>query len=78
MRGHFGDRPGLNYHESPYEAITGADALEIVTEWSEYRTPDFVHMKNLMRAQVVFDGRNIYDPKQMRNRGFTYDGIGIG
>jgi UDPglucose 6-dehydrogenase len=78
VRGHFGDRPGLNYHESPYEAITGVDALAIVTEWSEYRTPDFVHMKNLMRAQVVFDGRNIYDPKQMRNRGFTYDGIGIG
>lgn len=78
VRAHFGQRPGLHYHESPYEAITGADALAIVTEWSEYRTPDFVHMKNLMRQPIVFDGRNIYDSKQMRTRGFVYDGIGIG
>ena len=48
-----------------------------MTEWSEYRTPDFVHMKNLMRQPIVFDGRNIYDPNQMRNRGFVYDGIGV-
>lgn len=78
VRAHFGQRAGLHCHESPYEAVTGADALAIVTEWSEYRTPDFVHMKNLMRQPIVFDGRNIYDPKQMRTRGFIYDGIGIG
>jgi len=77
VRAHFGDRPGLEYCDSPYQTITSADALAIVTEWSEYRTPDFVHMKHLMKRPVIFDGRNIYDARQMRNRGFEYDGIGI-
>ncbi len=77
VRAHFGDRSGLEYCDSPYQTVTDADALAIVTEWSEYRTPDFVHMKHLMKRPVIFDGRNIYDAKQMRNRGFEYDGIGI-
>jgi UDPglucose 6-dehydrogenase len=77
VRALLGDRPGLQYCEHQYDAVSEADALAIVTEWGEYRTPDFNHMKSLMKRPIVFDGRNIYDPKQMRQRGFEYDGIGI-
>ncbi|MNC95814.1 UDP-glucose 6-dehydrogenase TuaD [compost metagenome] len=48
----------------------------VVTEWNEFRRPDFDKMKTLMRVPVVFDGRNIYDPKKMKERGFVYYGIG--
>jgi UDPglucose 6-dehydrogenase len=77
VRALLGDRSGLQYCEHQYDAVSEADALAIVTEWGEYRTPDFNHMKSLMKRPIVFDGRNIYDPKQMRQRGFEYDGIGI-
>ncbi|MEK6778538.1 MAG: UDP-glucose/GDP-mannose dehydrogenase family protein, partial [Candidatus Deferrimicrobiota bacterium] len=66
MRGarqRYGDR--LEYAESSYGALQGADALIVVTEWNEFRKPDFGLMKNLMRQPVIFDGRNIYDPKKM-------------
>jgi UDPglucose 6-dehydrogenase len=59
-----------------YEAVEGADALVVVTEWNEFREPDFRRMKSLMRRPAVFDGRNIYDPKQLRELGFHYEGIG--
>jgi UDPglucose 6-dehydrogenase len=59
-----------------YEAVEGADALVVVTEWNEFREPDFRRMKALMRRPAVFDGRNIYDPKQLRELGFHYEGIG--
>ena len=59
-----------------YDALTGADALAIVTEWNEFREPDFAKMRKLMKAPVVFDGRNIYSPEQMRALGFTYFSIG--
>jgi UDPglucose 6-dehydrogenase len=59
-----------------YEALEGADALAVVTEWNEFREPDFAKMRQLMRAPVVFDGRNIYSPEQMRALGFTYFSIG--
>jgi UDPglucose 6-dehydrogenase len=59
-----------------YEALDGADALALVTEWNTFREPDFDRMKRLMRAPVVFDGRNVYSPEQMRNLGFTYFSIG--
>jgi UDPglucose 6-dehydrogenase len=59
-----------------YEAVEGADALVVVTEWNEFREPDFRRMKGLMRRPAVFDGRNIYDPKQLRELGFHYEGIG--
>jgi UDPglucose 6-dehydrogenase len=52
------------------------DALAIITEWNEFRTPDFEKMKQLMRAPVIFDGRNIYDVKNTREMGFYYDSIG--
>jgi len=62
--------------DKSYEALSGADALAIVTEWNEFREPDFARMKTLMRSPVVFDGRNIYAPEQMKALGFTYFSIG--
>jgi UDPglucose 6-dehydrogenase len=62
--------------EKSYDALTGADALAIVTEWNEFREPDFDKMRKLLRAPVVFDGRNIYSPEHMRALGFTYFSIG--
>jgi UDPglucose 6-dehydrogenase len=71
---YFGER--IRYAELPYEAVEGVDALFIVTEWNEFRHPDFERMKTLMKTPVIFDGRNIYDPARMRELGFTYLGIG--
>ncbi len=59
-----------------YEALKGADALAIVTEWNEFRTPDLARMKRLMKAPVIFDGRNILSKDELRKLGFTYYGIG--
>jgi len=59
-----------------YEAAEGADALVVVTEWNEFREPDFGRLKEVMRHAAVFDGRNIYDPATLRSRGFYYEGIG--
>ena len=60
------------------EAIAGADALAIVTEWKEFRSPDFDGLKAALATPVVFDGRNLYDPGLMRRLGFTYYAIGRG
>jgi UDPglucose 6-dehydrogenase len=62
--------------EDGYEALRGADALTVVTEWNEFRTPDLQKMKKLMKKPVVFDGRNIYNQEELRKMGFTYYGIG--
>jgi len=62
--------------DDSYEALRGADALALVTEWNEFRTPDFQRMKKLMKTPVVFDGRNIYSQEELRKMGFTYYGIG--
>jgi UDPglucose 6-dehydrogenase len=59
-----------------YEAVEGADALVVVTEWNEFREPDFRRIKSLMRHAAIFDGRNIYNPSQLRELGFHYQGIG--
>ena len=59
-----------------YEALRGADALAVVTEWNEFRAPDFQKMKRLMKKPVIFDGRNIYNPTELRKEGFLYYGIG--
>jgi len=72
----YGDR--LYYARNPYDAVLGADALVIVTEWAEFRNPDFLLIHRLMKGHVIFDGRNIYEPRQMANLGFTYYGIGRG
>jgi UDPglucose 6-dehydrogenase len=73
-RRHFADR--VRYCDTPYEALEGADGLFVLTEWNEFRRPDFDRMKKLMRQPVVFDGRNIFDPPRMRERGFVYFSIG--
>jgi UDPglucose 6-dehydrogenase len=70
----FGNR--ITYAGSSYDALTGADALVILTEWNEFRRPDFARMKALMRAPVVFDGRNLYNPEEMKTLGFAYHSIG--
>jgi UDPglucose 6-dehydrogenase len=66
----------ISYADSSYEALTGADGLAVVTEWNEFREPDFARMRKLMRAPVIFDGRNIYSPDHMKAQGFTYYSIG--
>src|SRR2546427_26635 len=73
-RKHFADR--VSYHRVNYEALKDADALLIVTEWNEFRRPDFPRMKQLLREPVIFDGRNLYEPEVMREHGFTYFPIG--
>ncbi len=59
-----------------YEALIGADALAIVTEWSVFRTPSYEVMKQLLKHPVIFDGRNLYDVEAMQGKGFYYDSIG--
>lgn len=66
----------IDYVEDRYEALRDADALVIVTEWPEFRLPDFKAMNKLMKHKIIFDGRNIYDPDEMKENGFTYYGIG--
>jgi len=66
----------VTYAESSYGALQGAEALVVATEWNEFRKPDFGLMKNLMKEPVLFDGRNIYDPKKMKSIGFIYHSIG--
>lgn len=66
----------IEYCENAYDALKQADALLLVTEWNEFRKPDFQKMKSLMRKPVLFDGRNIYDPKVVKDHGFEYFGIG--
>jgi UDPglucose 6-dehydrogenase len=68
----------VRYFDNNYDALKGAEALLLVTEWNEFRRPDFERMRSLMKTPVVFDGRNIYDPKIMREKGFVYYGIGRG
>jgi len=74
VRALYGDQ--LTYCDRPYGALEQADALAIVTEWNEFRNPDFEVMARLMRQPVIFDGRNLYDPARMASLGFTYHGIG--
>lgn len=74
IRGIFGDR--ITYCDTMYDAATGAEALAVVTEWHEYRRPDFLRIKGLMKNPAVFDGRNVWDPAELRGFGFWYSGIG--
>jgi UDPglucose 6-dehydrogenase len=66
----------IEYAENMYEAIEGADALLLVTEWKQFQRPSWQRLKSVMRGFVVFDGRNIYDPKRLRAEGFEYYGMG--
>ncbi len=73
-RGIFGTK--VDFAKNGYEALKGADALIVATEWNEFREPDFARMKKLMRTAAIFDGRNIYTPEVMNAQGFTYVSIG--
>jgi UDPglucose 6-dehydrogenase len=68
----------VTYCRKSYEACDGADALVLVTEWNEFREPDFERVQKLLRQPVVFDGRNIYNPETLKELGFTYFGVGRG
>jgi len=68
----------LQLVEQQYDALKGADALVLITEWKPFRHPDFTLVKTLMKSPIVFDGRNQYDPAQLRDLGFTHIGIGRG
>jgi len=70
----FGER--VSYHEINYDALAGAEALLILTEWNEFRRPDFARMKRLLKQPLIFDGRNLYDPLEMQELGFVYHSIG--
>jgi UDPglucose 6-dehydrogenase len=72
----YGDK--LYYSDRPYGALEDADGLVIVTDWQEFRNPNFEVMRQLLASPVIFDGRNLYDHKQMKTLGFTYYGIGRG
>jgi UDPglucose 6-dehydrogenase len=76
VRAEYGDK--LVYADRPYGALEGADGLAVVTEWQEFRNPDFEVMRRLLKERVIFDGRNLYDPKLIKAYGFTYYGIGRG
>jgi UDPglucose 6-dehydrogenase len=66
----------ITYASDPYEALDNADALVLMTEWSEFHLPDFIRMAKVMKGKVIFDGRNIYDPVEIKKMGFRYFGIG--
>lgn len=66
----------ISYHNTPYEAATGADAIFVATEWPEFRTPDFARLASIMKSKVIFDGRNLYELRDMKEQGFTYISIG--
>ena len=72
----FGQNPALSLVEDEYDALKDADAMLLITEWRQFRYPNFARMKELMKNPVLFDGRNQYDPKQVNELGFTYYGIG--
>ena len=59
-----------------YDAVNGADALAVMTEWDIYRKPDFDRMKNLMNNPLIVDGRNLYSPGEMKRKGFSYISVG--
>ena len=72
----FGAQPWLAYAPTPMAAVEGADALIVITEWKEFRSPDFAALRDKLLAHAVFDGRNVYDPAQVRAAGLEYTGIG--
>lgn len=73
-RRRIGDR--IRYAAQMYEALEGADAMIVVTEWQEFKVPKFTYIEKALKEKVIFDGRNIYNPEQMREFGYVYHGIG--
>jgi UDPglucose 6-dehydrogenase len=74
----YGERADLALCKRGPEALEGADALAIVTEWREFRSPDFDFIKHALSTPVIFDGRNLYDPAHMAREGITYYAVGRG
>jgi len=74
----FGERPDLQLCASAQEAVQGADALVVVTEWKQFRSPDFARLGQALADRVVFDGRNLYEPAEVESAGLAYYGIGRG
>ena len=72
----FGDDKRIRYADNPMQAIEGAEALVIVTEWKEFRSPDFRRLKEMLSTPAIFDGRNLYDPVMVRDLGFEYFPLG--
>jgi UDPglucose 6-dehydrogenase len=72
----FGDR--IEYSHNQYDILAGADALTVITDWNEYRHPDFIRIKSTLRRPIVIDGRNLYTPEKMASLGFTYRSLGRG
>lgn len=75
-RHHLSKDDDVLFTATPYDAIKGADALVLVTEWNEFRNPDFDRIKSLLKNKLIFDGRNVYQPEVMKAQGFTYYSIG--
>jgi UDPglucose 6-dehydrogenase len=76
FRERFGDHDSITYVPNNYDALAGADALVVCTEWNAFRQPNFTRIKDSLKEAVIFDGRNIYDISDMRTRGFTYYSVG--
>ena len=74
VRADYGDK--LAYCDMRMDALDGADALCIMTEWKDYHSPDFAEMYQLLKSPVIFDGRNLYEPERMKRRGYKYYSIG--
>jgi len=72
----YGDAASITYAATPMEAVSGADGLVVVTEWQEFRSPDFDSIGRALRTPLVFDGRNLYEPAQVRAAGLEYFAIG--
>ena len=66
----------IKYCENPYEPLENADALIIMTEWNEFRNPDFNKIKSALKSPLIFDGRNLYDLEKMEEQNFTYYSVG--
>lgn len=74
---YFKDVEGISYFDSKYDALNGADAMVLVTEWKEFRSPDFIELKSRLKQPVIFDGRNQYDEKILKEQGFFYGQMGV-
>jgi UDPglucose 6-dehydrogenase len=70
--------PAVNMFENPYDMVEGSDALVVITEWNEFKQLDLERIHTLMKTPILFDGRNVYDPEEVRSLGFSYQGVGRG
>ena len=75
VRQAYGDK--IELAKTAYDALQGADALALVTEWREYQSPDFTRIKSLLKSPIIVDGRNIWSSYELRGQGFEYSGIGV-